>query len=919
MGHQVQRKDSNGNLLYLDQNGNETTVNTGKPSMEMVYDGANDYRSDEFGEKAGRTNENGEPLYIDADGNETTEKYDADGNAHARSYKGYEPGANLNVGANSDRDNAAAIGSSRPGYSPMDATTAYIGKHTVVTSAGDIIVKAYDNVVADHVTISAGVGFTGAGVAVGIAVTIIYGNVRAYVEDGSVLSAEGDVKVTARSGSTPATAATGQNDLIQDNVDKDGDTFKFMDITIRTVSFTVGAGLAGIAVAVGATSLISFTEAYLAGSVTKADNVNVEAKSEYPYVISGALTISGGAAGVSASVGIVTISGKTFAGITGNAQLNEVGNVDVLAEADAGAISLNGAGAIGGLAVNGLISVVVNRAVVESMIGQGVSIEASGNVKVASRVETAADALLVSVGLGGFSVGIGVAVVVLDADILTYAGVTPGDTVSAGAVGNSVGTIKANKLQIVSDVNSAASATIASISGGLAAVNGNVLLVFNSVDSKTGISRINVETTGDIDVDANMDSSSRSFILSAAVGNISVGVTVSYVSLKSANLAFIDTEGVSIKSINGSIDVFAGRESESGKNIATAETEAVAGAAGGIAVNLNAAVADNNAKNNAVVSGSGSLSARYAVNVAANGEATAKAKVTGVTVSVVSVAGSFAVSLLRSEQLAELKEANVSAGGLSVISNLNKNIDEVSEAELETGTGGLITVTANVAVAYGRSRSVANVMPQSLTVTGGNVKVGSYGNANVLSKTSNLDVSVASAAMMVNVAYSQSVFEAILELPLGSVVTAGSVVVETKYRANATADLTPSLGGVKVNLASIGANVVVSNADSSARAEVKGRGSINADTLRILADGTAVSTALTKAPNLSANVVSIAANVVVAHLDAQNRAILAGCSVTGAEVSIDAKLNDGDNEGAYAKLGPSIPEALLISASTAAR
>jgi len=340
VGHQVQRKDSNGNLLYLDQNDNETNVNTGKPSMEMVYDGANDYRSDEFGEKAGRTNENGEPLYIDADGNETTEKYDADGNAHARSYKGYEPGANLNVGANSDRDNAAAIGSSRPGYSPMDATTAYIGKHTVVTSAGDIIVKAYDNVVADHVTISAGVGFTGAGVAVGIAVTIIYGNVRAYVEDGSVLSAEGDVKVTARSGSTPATAATGQNDLIQDNVDKDGDTFKLMDLTIRTVSFTVGAGLAGIAVAVGATSLISFTEAYLAGSVTKADNVNVEAKSEYPYVISGALTISGGAAGVSASVGIVTISGKTFAGITGNAQLNGVGNVDVLAEADAGAISL---------------------------------------------------------------------------------------------------------------------------------------------------------------------------------------------------------------------------------------------------------------------------------------------------------------------------------------------------------------------------------------------------------------------------------------------------------------------------------------------------------------------------------------------------------------------------------------------------
>ena len=445
-GNPIQRKDFDGNLLYLDADGNETTTVTDTPSMEteIVYDGAEDYRSDDFNSQAGtqvrRKDAEGNDLYLDANGNETTHSHDAVGNAnepaYETSYDDYEPGANHEVGANADRDNAAAIANSRPAYSPMDATTAYIGHYTVVTSAGNINVTAYDNVVADHVTVSAGVGGT-AGVGVGVAVAVIFGNVRAYVEDGAVLSAEDDVNISARSGSTAVEAAEGQNDLLQDcTKNENGQSYSFADmlLSIRTVSISAGVGgTAGVGVAIGSTSLISFTEAYLAGNVIKADDVTGKAYSEYPYVISGTLAIAGGTAGVAASISIVTISGETFAGIIDNARLSSVQNVNVLTDAKTGALSMNGAASVGGVGVNGLISVVVNRAIVESMIGQGVSITAGGAVKVAGNVDTDADAILVSASAGGVAVGLSVAVVILDSDVLTYAGIPPENSRKAKA------------------------------------------------------------------------------------------------------------------------------------------------------------------------------------------------------------------------------------------------------------------------------------------------------------------------------------------------------------------------------------------------------------------------------------------------------------------------------------------------------
>ena len=61
---------------------------------------------------------------------------------------------------------------------------------------------------------------------------------------------------------------------------------------------------------------------------------------------------------------------------------------------------------------------------------------------------------------------------------------------------------------------------------------------------------------------------------------------------------------------------------------------------------MNAAVADNDTVNNAVIQGSGNVIADAALRVGANAIATANAQVIGIDYGAASVAGSFAVALL---------------------------------------------------------------------------------------------------------------------------------------------------------------------------------------------------------------------------------------------------------------------------------
>ena len=390
---------------------------------------------------------------------------------------------------------------------------------------------------------------------------------------------------------------------------------------------------------------------------------------------------------------------------------------------------------------------------IETFIGQGVSLKSNGNVNVKATVTTEADTYIVGVAIGGVAVGLSAAISILEPTVLTYIGTTPYKAATAGAATGTIGSLKAAGVNVENNTTTTASSTVLSVAGGAIAVNGNVLLVFNNTVAYAAINKMPVTATGDINVDAYMNSNANSFLGAATVGAVAVGVTVSYVRLGSENVALIDTSGAAVRAVN--IHLYAGRDVAGKRNSSSASATALAASVAGIAVNLNAAVADNDSINNAEISGSGSLTADAALNVGANGTATANAEVIGISAGAISVAASVAVALLRSEQKALISGSHIKAGSLEVISRLNHNQQKSSIARLRTGSGGLITVTANVAVAYGRSSSMAKIDGASIDVTGGNINVGSYGNADVLSEITNLSVSAITANVMVGVAYSR--------------------------------------------------------------------------------------------------------------------------------------------------------------------
>lgn len=85
-------------------------------------------------------------------------------------------------------------------------------------------------------------------------------------------------------------------------------------------------------------------------------------------------------------------------------------------------------------------------------------------------------------------------------------------------------------------------------------------------------------------------------------------------------------------------------------------------------------------------------------------------------------------------------------------------------AGLITGSGGAVSAVVNVAAAYGQALTQAVAAPFSLTLSG-RADVFAGGTANVLAQSFNQSAGAITAAVIVNTAYSQSEFAAILDIP----------------------------------------------------------------------------------------------------------------------------------------------------------
>ena len=303
-----------------------------------------------------------------------------------------------------------------------------------------------------------------------------------------------------------------------------------------------------------------------------------------------------------------------------------------------------------------------------------------------------------------------------------------------------------------------------------------------------GILRKNI-LAASIDVDGKMDAQAETIFSGANAGAAAVGASVSYARLGAKNSAILDATGVTVDV--GSVSVTAGEEGSS--NSAKVQAVSFSNNVGTYTGTMNVAIADNCSSNIASIFGNASTQlTANSVLVLAVGEATAKATVAGMDIGGSTIAASVAVAVLRSTQ----------------------------EAPIQGGT-----ITVNSLTAHSLT-AIASGAADPLTVTGGTEQVLSHGQANTLASITNQSFAAISAGLMTGYAYAQGVFEAYLRLDEGDSLTADSVSVETTYTANATTHLTPSVGGVEGALASIKANVAVSNASSDSSAKVYGGGPI---------------------------------------------------------------------------------------------
>ena len=925
VGTTEQKKNDSGQPLYYDASGNETTTDTGNPVYITVFDGNDQYLSEDF-----------------------ERDYSIDTSNPDQTAPG-QPGADLVIGEldedDSDRGDAAAIldGFTKP--ASTDATSAFIGRNTTVDSAGDISVVAQDVLHASLVTASVA-GGSAAGVGVGMAVAILNSNVVACTEEGSALSANGDITVYAYAGSPSLTDdALSEDDKAANdflNREENGD-FAISDLTIHAISVS-GAigGTAGVGVAVAVVTLGTNAIATVGGSVEDAATLTVRAVSDYANIVAATLSVGGGFVGVDASAAAVTYEGTTRASIEGTGRILGVGTV-TLETIASGSVAVAAAGLAGGaVAVNAGVAVALNRSLVETFIAQGVTVGSGNkatapNLNLLSTVTSNARAFTVGVTGGAVAVGAAVAVVILEPTVHTYLGAAPGT--SAGGDPAVRGEIAANQITITNDITTEAASYAARITGGAIAVTPQVLLVFNRTDAYAGINRINVEAAGKIAIDGYLDANAKSYVAQLTGAAVAVGVVVTYVLLDSTNLAEIDLTGSTVQA--ASVDLFTGREGD--KNQATAEALAVAANAGAVSVGLNAAVADNYTKNIARILGgdADTLLVTGALNLGAYGMATANAQVWGVSAGAISVLGSAAVALVRNEQRALVEGGSITAGSLSAISSLNQDLSGMQYVDaagvpgagnvlqdtldgdsgkaavfagLITGNGGAIAVTADVAVAYGRAVSLANILPHSLQITGnGSVNVSSVGSANVLSQSLNQSLGAITATVIVNVAYSQSDIFNTRSSVAGGSAQADTVTISTDYIASAKAVVAPSAGGVSGEVVGLKVNLAIANAGSTARAAITGSGSLTANAINVLANGVALSEAYNITPVLSGSGIMVAANVLVALLDAQNSAYIQDVAITGAAVTVHATLNNGDNQGAKAKLGNSVQGSTSIT------
>ncbi|MCP5145111.1 MAG: leukotoxin LktA family filamentous adhesin [Gammaproteobacteria bacterium] len=279
--------------------------------------------------------------------------------------------------------------------SSLDKTRAYVGAGSVIDTGRHASVIATDTVKVDLTAVGASVGLAGIGGAVGVG--LVNSTVEAFVNDGTIVNAGGNVLIHAAS----------------TDLDADG----------SNVRATAGAGgVVGASAAVAVLTDSSVVQSYLdnGSEVRSAIDLAVTASTHH-LSRTYSLGASAGALAIGASVSYSGFTGTTSAYLgdavlIGQANGSTVNTVTVAADDGSRAQALAVAGTAGILSGSGAVADATATNEVSAFTGSDTRIHTQGATEIAATATPGAqtDALGVNVGAGAVGASISTASVEVD-------------------------------------------------------------------------------------------------------------------------------------------------------------------------------------------------------------------------------------------------------------------------------------------------------------------------------------------------------------------------------------------------------------------------------------------------------------------------------------------------------------------------
>jgi hypothetical protein len=627
------------------------------------------------------------------------------------------------------------------------------------------------------------------GIAGSVAVNIVSGDTKAYIAGDS-----GTDKLTITADSLDLEAT------------RTGDIFSI------SAGGAGASGAQGTAVAgsVSVNNITNTTESYIDGAVLiLLNDLLVKAKDESDiFAIAGAIALakstgSVGATGVGAGIGVNIINNDTKASVK-NSTLNDVDNIEVLAENSAEIQALSGAvaastGGAGGTAAAGTVSVniingetlanIENTQKADGMTSsiQTISVTANNN----ATIQSLSGAVGLSLSTTGNAFGAAIAYNGINDNTSAYISnsILPkstGTTVSA----NSDRTIQTISLGLAGgkDLGLAGSASVNIIDGSLTAY----------------IANSTIETTGKIEIQAiaNDDIESLSGGVGISSGTAAVGAAISVNQISNNNRAYIFGSTITA---NSDVNLTA-------KNTSEISTIALGGGAAKTFA-LGGSIAVNTINNNSEASIEGNSQIKKATNVNITGQDSSTieslAGSVGVSASgkaTAAVAASIAVNYINNQTKAYINNSTVDAtGAVTLNADSTATIKSLSASGAVTTGSAAVSGSFSINIIGGGTQAYIN---NNSNVKGTGINLSAKNNSSIESLAGNV-AGAGKGAVGISLAVND-LDNSIATYIDNSTVTASSNQINLTATSTANID-TVSVGGAGAGTAAVGGSVSVNN------------------------------------------------------------------------------------------------------------